>query len=410
MKLTWVLYKQHIGRSIKRLWYVKRERKIFDTRTEEHLSKLGILVKDAAEVSCPKQEYPRITVESLIPNPPAFDETHPDWKARTCSVFKDHNILQEGFCQAQILTNTVCLPNSSSNYIQDLYSDLPEHVDDIVKRIIYTSNIFDAHQEQLPKRKDPERPAWVFPRDFGITNCRKMRNLSRKFLQLCESLSGPDVARKRCALYDGITNLNFDKELDLIQFTLRSDVTIMSANPLKPIESSNSDMEIDIPNIYPMHYTIGLDTTNFYKTGDVYPVSTTLPWMNVHTIFVHYDPEEVKNLTELPVTQNQIFGRTLLKTFTTAASCARQKFGSSVKKLPEPVTVQCVQSDGKNYHFFVFQLNSLDASDASVKNFWCALSPLTLYEKAEYNNGRPVVEGYNPEVFRRILAFYRNES
>lgn len=41
-------------------------------------------------------------------------------------------------------------------------------------RIIYTSNIFDAHQEKLPKRKDPTRPAWVFPRDYGITNCRKM--------------------------------------------------------------------------------------------------------------------------------------------------------------------------------------------------------------------------------------------
>jgi len=137
-------------------------------------------------------------------------------------------------------------------------------------------------------------------------------------------------------------------------------------------------------------------------------VSTTLPHINVHTIFVHYDPEEIKNLTELPVTQNQIIGRTLIKTYTIAASCARQKFGSSVKKLPEPVTVQCIQSDGKNYHFFIFQLNSLDVNDASVKNFWYALSPLTLYEKAEYDNGRPVVEGYNPD--RRILAFYRNGS
>lgn len=137
-------------------------------------------------------------------------------------------------------------------------------------------------------------------------------------------------------------------------------------------------------------------------------ISATSPWINVHTIFVHYDPEEVKNLTEFLVTPNQIFGRTLIKTYTVAASCARQKFGSSAKKLPEPVTVQCIQSDGKNYHFFIFQLNSLDANDASVKNFWYSLSPLTLYEKAEYDNGRPVVEGYNPEVFKRIFAFYRN--
>jgi large subunit ribosomal protein L37 len=117
---------------------------------------------------------------------------------------------------------------------------------------------------------------------------------------------------------------------------------------------------------------------------------------------------EVKNLTGLPVTEDQIISRSMIKSYTIAASCARQKFGSSVKKLPEPITVQCIQLDGKNYHFFVFQLNSLDVNDASVKNFWYTLPSLMLYKKAQYDNGRPVVEDYNPEVFRKILAFYRN--
>lgn len=123
---------------------------------------------------------------------------------------------------------------------------------------------------------------------------------------------------------------------------------------------------------------------------------------------MHYDPVEVKNLTELSVTEDQIISRSMIKSYTVAAACARQKFGSSVKKLPEPITVQCIQLDGKNYHFFVFQLNSLDVNDTSVKNFWYTLPSLTLYKKAQYDNGKPVVEDYNPEVFRKILAFYRN--
>lgn len=45
---------------------------------------------------------------------------------------------------------------------------------------------------------------------------------------------------------------------------------IISANPLKPIENSNSNMEIDLPNLHPIHYTIGLDKTNIYKTDDEY--------------------------------------------------------------------------------------------------------------------------------------------
>lgn len=409
MKFTQILYKQHIGRQIKRLWYAKRERKISDSMVEQHLSTLGIQVKDPLEVIAPKKERKRKLEINCSKPKIAFDEK-PDSKARTCLIFKDHNVLQLGVQQAQILTNTVCLSQSFSNYIQSPLPHLPEYVDDVVKRALYTSNIFDASQELLPKRKDPERPAWVFPRNYGITECRKMQNLSRKLLQICESLSGPDIAQKRFILYNGITQLNFDKESNLIQFILRSDVMVMSASPLKPVESSNSNMEIDLPNICPMHYTISLDKINVYKTEDIYPVSTTSPWINAHTIFVHYDPVEVKNLTGLPVTEDQIISRSLMKSYTIAASCARQRFGLSVKKLPEPITVQCIQSDGKNYHFFVFQLNSLDVNDDRVKNFWYTLPSSALYEKAQYDNARPVVEGYNPEVFRKILAFYRNEN
>lgn len=59
MKLTGVLYKQHIDRQLKRLWYVKRERKVRDTKTERKLSKFEIQVKDPLEIIRPKQEFPR---------------------------------------------------------------------------------------------------------------------------------------------------------------------------------------------------------------------------------------------------------------------------------------------------------------------------------------------------------------
>ncbi|XP_014486889.1 PREDICTED: 39S ribosomal protein L37, mitochondrial [Dinoponera quadriceps] len=411
MKFTQVLFKQHLGRMIRKIWHSKHERKIRITRAEEYLSTLGIQVKDPLEVLVPKKIFPRITLEPQFAPKVIFDETHPDWKAKACLTFKDHNVLQEGVSQAQILTNTVCLSDNSMSHIENLLvPDLPEYTDDIVKRAICTSNIYDAHQEKLPKRKDPNRPAWVFPRSYGITNARKMQNMSQKFVQLCEFLSGPHIARKRCVLYDAITKLDLDKESDLIQFILRSDVMIMSADPLKPIESSINDIETDLPSIYPMHHTISFDKTNFYKIGDLYPVSATSAWINVHTIFVHFDPEEVKNLTELAVKKDQVIGRAMLKSYTVAAACARQRFGPSVKKLPEPVTVQCIHTDGKHYHFFTYQLNSLDANDSSTKNFWCTMPPLTLFYQANYDNGRPVIENYNPKVFRRILAFYRNGS
>lgn len=56
MKFTQILYKQHIGRQIKKLWYVKRERKISNTKVEQHLSTLGIQVKDPLEIITPKEQ------------------------------------------------------------------------------------------------------------------------------------------------------------------------------------------------------------------------------------------------------------------------------------------------------------------------------------------------------------------
>lgn len=131
---------------------------------------------------------------------------------------------------------------------------------------------------------------------------------------------------------------------------------------------------------------------------------------NVHTIFVNHDPEEVKNLTELPVTEDQIHARAMMKSFTTAVAYARQEFGSNVKELPEPVIVQCIQSDGRTFHFSVYQLNTLaiDGTEG-MKNFWWSSPSMKLYEKAGYEDGIPCVEGYNNEVFKKFLAFYKNE-
>lgn len=49
-----------------------------------------------------------------------------------------------------------------------------------------------------------------------------------------------------------------------------------------------------------------------------------------HTLFVHHIETDVKNLFEEEVTESQIFGRSLLKAFTVAASYAKAKYGVSL--------------------------------------------------------------------------------
>ncbi|CAK9824088.1 39S ribosomal protein L37, mitochondrial [Anthophora retusa] len=405
MKFTQALYKIHIGKATRYLWQHQRERRIPVTKAEEILASMNIPVEDAVEVVSQKPKHAsKVIIESTLPS-----GVHPDWKDKSCLMFEDNNVLQEGTSQACLLTKTVKIEDELPKKIKDLITDIPCAINNLLRRCVYTSVIYDAQQIKLPKLKDPNRPAWVFPRVYGISTTRKMHNLTKKFLQLCESLNGLDIAQYRTILHNELSSICIDKETDLLNFSLKMDIMMTSSVPLTPIIDANIDNEFVMPNIHPLHPTVGLTKSNIYKNEDLYSIGTETPFTNVHTIFINYDPEEVKNLTELPVTEDQIHARSMVKSFTIAAICARQRFGLDIKKLPEPVVVQCVQSDGQKFHFSVYQLNTLDLDgEKGIRNFWWSEPSIKLYESAQYENGQPCLEGYNNEIFKKFLAFYNN--
>ena len=403
MKFTQLLRKQHIGRAVRSLWQTQRDRPVMVTNAKEVLTSMGFKVQDALQVANPPKQFPRIEIPDLR------DAKQSDSKAESCLTYKDHDVLQGGVSQACLLTNTLMVDDKLPEKIRNLATDVPEYVDDLLKRMIYTSSVYDAQQVKLPRLKDPSRPSWRFPRVYGITSTRKMRNLSRKFLQLCESLSGLSVAENRSVVHDGVLSMGIDKESDRLQFLLKMELMLTSLKPLTAIADANAYDNLDMPILYPLHHTVGLSKTNTYKTEDMYPINTRSALMNAHTILINNDPEEVKNLTELPVSESQIHARNMIKSFAAAMACARRRFGSNAKELPQPVVVQCIQSDGQSFHFSVYQLNSLTIDDTEGnRNFWWSSPSMKLYEKAEYENGRPHLEGYNNEVFKVFHAFYKN--
>lgn len=135
---------------------------------------------------------------------------------------------------------------------------------------------------------------------------------------------------------------------------------------------------------------------------------TSAVYGNPHTIFIHFSKEDVKNLHETPVTSSQFKSRNMFKAFTVAASRARQLYGN-VQELPAPIVVQSVQTDGKTFHFGLFQLNTLNLDGADgPKNYWFQLDNMNLFNECGMRFGRPVLEGYNKDVFRVLSAFYNN--
>lgn len=103
--------------------------------------------------------------------PIPFDERHPNWHDKAIFTYKDENVLLQGLQQAQILTNSIRIQEGlPEKYVG---SSLSKEMNSQVKNIILNAHLFDAEQEKLPKLKDPTRPAWNFPREYGITQNRK---------------------------------------------------------------------------------------------------------------------------------------------------------------------------------------------------------------------------------------------
>lgn len=107
----------------------------------------------------------------MKPEPVKRDRTHPNWNDRICYTLRDDNVLLESLAQAKVITNTVEVKEGLPQSI-----DLNQSIKGInrrVKDIILSSHLFDAEQKKLPKIKDPLRPAFNFPRVYGITQEKK---------------------------------------------------------------------------------------------------------------------------------------------------------------------------------------------------------------------------------------------
>lgn len=412
MRLTSVVYAQHIGRMFDRHWRVQRKRVPIVTKAEEILTASGIKIHEPEDILKEKLEYVKFEfVGPPIPKPLPRDSTHPLYNERVCHMYRDHNVLLEGLSQSKILTKTVEIKEGLPEDIENLVGthELPEQ-DKLVQRCILTSHLFDATQEKLPKIRDPKRPAWNFPRVYGITDKRRNNLLSSKLIHLCEFACGRNVNHR--VVQDEIVCVPFEKDGDLIQLELTVNFLLNSVKPLPAYASHEvvqTTQDIELPNLYPVKHTVTLEKENIYEIRDIFPIVQGSQYPNVHTAVTHYNETEVNNLHETPVTEEQILGRTLLKAFAVAAASAKQKFGFEVKELPDPITIQCIQTDGRLFHFAVLQLNTLDLDGTEgIKNIFWMLPRMPLFSSCTYDNGIPSLKDYNDEVFKRLLAFYSN--
>ena len=129
----------------------------------------------------------------------------------------------------------------------------------------------------------------------------------------------------------------------------------------------------------------------------------------VHTCVDHCNNIITKEL-RLPESYHS---RALTLGFLSALGQARLIYGKDVKgELSQPVTVHFVSTDGCNFHFSVFQLNTLDLEEPGGKKniFWHEEDMTRLYDVCEYVSARPTLKGFNPEIFAKFFAMYSQNA
>lgn len=86
---------------------------------------------------------------------------------------------------------------------------------------------------------------------------------------MVEKTSDLDVTQTRYISNDVESNTVFDKEEDLLQFQEISHILVTSKNPLSH-DTENDIPFVEIPDLYPVKYTITMPPEHFYDDTSKY--------------------------------------------------------------------------------------------------------------------------------------------
>ncbi|CAO1438750.1 unnamed protein product [Diamesa hyperborea] len=413
MRLTNVLFRQHIGFMFKKHWRIQGKRTPLETVSKSELLAKNIIVKDPKSYvenqNKVVKKFERVTLVGPLEKRIEFDETHPDYNSRQCHLYGDGNVLVQGVQQAQVLTKTLVFdefPDKVTESIENV--KLPADVERSMQQSVLVSHLLDAQQQKTAIIKIPDRPAFVTPRNFGITDSRKNLLLATRLLNHCERISGRSVTATRRIINDAMFIAPIEKDGDLIQMELLAETLVTSKKPISPFAMKIKSEEVELPDLFPLKHTISIPKVNIYQKRSVYPIDST-QYGNPHTILLHFSPLDVTNIFETEVTTDQYESRSMLKAFSVAATRAQSLYGMKVKTLEKPIVVQSVQFNGSKIQFGIFQLNTLDLDgNKGTKNYWFRKPEMELYQECCYKEGRPAMTGYNFDVLRYMSVFYNN--
>lgn len=342
--------------------------------------------------------------------PKQSSEDHADYQDQPVYEFHKSSRLMEGLTQACILSKTEPHFELPQRILESVGRVELPYQDELVQRAIMQANVWDPTKDKLPKRFNKRLPGWHYKAESGIPISKQRALLLDNLVRLCQMRAGDNI--------DLLTSTSLlQHPAFAVHYTIpdgipiyiegRHHAALLAGSPLTPFstaEEVSQTADTELPTIFPLAPTIDLRKQHVYTPHlNITGVKPGFEHPHPHTLFM--------SLSARPQRYQQN-ASVLMFTFGQALAAARQLYGPTVGALPEPVTTQCVATDGTNFILCCFQLNTADFSSLDgVKNqVWLDTENL-LYkkivpERAMLRNTK--YEDYDPTVFQKILALYFN--
>ncbi|XP_060073103.1 large ribosomal subunit protein mL37-like [Ylistrum balloti] len=397
MRVTQPLLKQ-IAKPFKRAWAAKYPYQVKEMPD----------IPDDIEISDPLKKTEWNRRKDLEPASQSVDEKElPGYNTQPVWEFTNINRFIEGIKQAQNLTKTVVysgMPESVSALMNEV-----EHPDqnDLLKRIILQSQVWDPSQQKLPRRIDKSCIKWNFQREYGIPRNKSIHILGTNMVRLANSLIN---ARYPAAFKDQqlIIQPAFDAfytfmgEKIVIKST--SNYLLMGPNPLPRFTDEDTVRRTNdevIPDMYPILPTIDFKSTHFYDLINNIGFRSSTEF-HPH-IFITSNCDYWNDDSRQARSMMYCLAHTIAE--------ARLRFGKDVQTLPEPICVQTASVGETGLNFVFFQLNTLDfSSQSGVKNQAWLDTGNNLYTKilSQPWNGEEFLNhqytDFTAEPFSKLLA------
>ncbi|XP_062285715.1 39S ribosomal protein L37, mitochondrial [Scomber scombrus] len=328
--------------------------------------------------------------------PPA--QEMPLYKEKPCYVYNQRTNALEGVLQALWLTKT------------KLISGLPPHLLSLVEN----------PANQIPNQDERVQNAIKHARFWDTTENRPNKSkysntLLSNLLHVCATLQSSHPAMGRRLFADKYSlAASWQRGEDLLQIKGQNGLLHTCMDPLPEVSGKQEVADTEdhaLKSFYPVSPTIDLQKINLYKEVNSSGFRDGYPYPHAHTLYFLDGVD-----TRCKLRPDQFRAKMVMFAFGNALARAKTLYGPQPQRLLEhPITVQAVGSNGRVFHFLVFQLNTTDLSgDDGIKNQVWLDEDADLYEFAKV---RPLIKkkqvkvpagltGYKPETFSKFLALY----